>query len=701
MRVVSADTMTHPKANDLKYGSVLYALYQGHAFEALSVLNVAKLRGGIRGHRNHPALLEGSLMLSYGMTHEAKVLFESLLLNESGDVNKNVVDYSIVSESARNQAWFYLGKVLMLEQDFNASLEALQHVDSTILKQNQPAMFYEWLYLKGLIVEKLSVNNDEKSPIEKPRLPTDIAGQYSTESTIKVTNDPQKLYQWLYDNNQISKEAAELLSHNESYIWQAYFRYNLAVKFVNEARFETATVLFNSLDADLSEWLLTDEVNFAELSALKDQNLLSLGQLYIVQNNFDQALITLKRIQIESVFSDQALYTYAVAAASLQKFGLALQALNTLKDRALFSPWRQQTPYALAYLYEQLGESELALEAYSAAVMHYEKLAVQLTRDHAQVTEERILNALSLQEASIEPGMLREREIPLALGRTRVANDAYGYLQVNPNDFNYAELLATEPFQLSLRDLHELYKLKFSLERWENQLDSFDSMMATRQTLRAQRISHTLSVMTAQKSEQWVKQQQAFLREFNQESKAENSEFFMDDEQQEYHSIIQRMVKNLSYLPQGDERAEFDVKIKRMQAYFSWWVDDQYSVNRWTSEKQLKGLTHEVELFKQRNKALTKQVNSDQENQALVARIDEGRRRLKKLKQSLNQNLEQSRAKLVMLVKDELTRQHEETQKYLLAASTAQARMADMLFLNTSKEESAKPTSSKVKEGVQ
>ena len=53
----------HAQAKDLKYGSVLYELYQGHAFEALSALNVAKVRGGITGHNNHPALIEGSLML--------------------------------------------------------------------------------------------------------------------------------------------------------------------------------------------------------------------------------------------------------------------------------------------------------------------------------------------------------------------------------------------------------------------------------------------------------------------------------------------------------------------------------------------------------------------------------------------------------------------------------------------------------------
>ena len=52
---------THQKpnrANDLSYGGVLYEYHQGNAFEALSLLNVAKQKGGIHGHGEHPDLVE-------------------------------------------------------------------------------------------------------------------------------------------------------------------------------------------------------------------------------------------------------------------------------------------------------------------------------------------------------------------------------------------------------------------------------------------------------------------------------------------------------------------------------------------------------------------------------------------------------------------------------------------------------------------
>ena len=111
------------RASDPAYGVALYEYYQGNAFEALTRLNVASAEGGIDGHGDHPALVEGGLMLSYGMTHEAGALFRELL-----DEN------AAVAPGTRNQAWFYLGKVFYLEQDSTAARDALERLDDELLQ---------------------------------------------------------------------------------------------------------------------------------------------------------------------------------------------------------------------------------------------------------------------------------------------------------------------------------------------------------------------------------------------------------------------------------------------------------------------------------------------------------------------------------------------------------------------------------------
>src|SRR3990167_6613798 len=104
-------------ALDLDYGQALYEFHQADYFAALTTLNVAKERGGIKRHGDHPALIEGSLLLSYGMVHEAKTIFEKVLTED-------------IPQETRNQAWFYLGKVFYLEASDEAAREALKRVSA-------------------------------------------------------------------------------------------------------------------------------------------------------------------------------------------------------------------------------------------------------------------------------------------------------------------------------------------------------------------------------------------------------------------------------------------------------------------------------------------------------------------------------------------------------------------------------------------
>ncbi|MBO6874737.1 MAG: hypothetical protein JJ874_13860, partial [Marinobacter sp.] len=91
-----AEDVQPERAKDLRYGWVLYEYHQGNAFEALTQLAVAREQGGIEGHGDHPALVEGGLMLSWGMTREASRLFTQLLGDEGSG--------STLSPDVRNQA---------------------------------------------------------------------------------------------------------------------------------------------------------------------------------------------------------------------------------------------------------------------------------------------------------------------------------------------------------------------------------------------------------------------------------------------------------------------------------------------------------------------------------------------------------------------------------------------------------------------
>ncbi|MFE8069816.1 hypothetical protein QQM79_02045 [Marinobacteraceae bacterium S3BR75-40.1] len=603
------------RVHDPAYGAVLFEYYQGNAFEALTRLDVAQQRGGIEGHGDHPKLVEGGLMLAYGMRKEARKLFEQVLREQ-------------VSPLHRSQAWFYLGKVAYLEEDDAAAAESLGKVETPTLQAQAPELYQEWLYLQGQLALR---HQPEKVPELIGKLP-----------------------------------AASL--------WRAYLSYNQGLQWIKQGKTEAAVTQWKDLATALRQPVrdeneLTDAQR--ETLALRDRVLLSLGQVQLQQGQPGKALDSLKQVGLKSVFSDRALFDFAVAAANNGEHGLALQALNTLQERPLFTPWLQQVPFARGYLYEQLERSQRAFETYKAAAAHYVAQKDELERRREQLDEQTVIQALQVQSA---------RNRGLDLGDAQLPNDPYGRLRVEPADLNLAALLATEDFQLALRDLHELYKLQRSMHRWERQLDSFRVMLATREQQRTARIKATREALKEQNAAHWAEELAHYRQTINEALAREDAAFFMSDKQKAYQARIQSAQDILADLPGDASTAEQRRKLQRIKAYFDWWLADEYGVNRWAAQKQLNQLEAAMNEFGERHEVLKAEMASNDENEALAQRVNRNQARLEAVRSELDQALSQARDKLVGLVKDELRRQQQAVERFLLASRRAQARLADSLF---------------------
>lgn len=626
-----AEQVLPGRAADLNYGEVLFEYHQGRSFEALSLLDVASQKGGIQGHGDHPALIEGGLMLAYGMTREAKQRFEAVLQDQ-------------VSVDSQNAAWFYLGKVFYLEQDMAASNQALSKVDGALLAESKPELYREWQYLK----------------------------------------------------NQLRLEQGEQVELRAiSSIWDFYTAYNLSTRQFASAPEQSISDLRQALAALIA---LRDQngANTAsdhgvseqsEMTALIARAHLTLGQWLLQRERYQEAIESLQKITFESVFSEPALFQLSVAATHLKQYGLALEALKTLQARDSFTPWLHQVPYALAFLYEQMEELPLALQAYQAAGEHYTQTLERLASQQQNLSEKEILGALEFEQHALEDEMLSTTASQVALGVSNILNDAYGHIRVQPTDFSFAYLLSLESFQLALRDLHELYKLKNALARWQDQLGSFDLMLDTRARQRAVRIQQTQSALQAQNANNWLQQKADYAAQIEQALANEDAAFFMDEQQIEMKDIIDSIATNLALLPDGEEKQAFQIKLDRMQAYFSWWIQDQYSVNRWAVERQLKGLNDAMTEFSTRRKVLEKELVSNTRHAAFERRVEDGQNRLKTLSEGIDAALIQAREYLVAIVQSELQRQQTHVEQYRLAAKSAEARVADVVYQMTGEQQ--------------
>lgn len=607
---------THDRVKDPVYGHVLYEYHQGHAFEALSLLKVAAHRGGaahrrgIRGHGDHPGLVEGGLLLSYGMVLEAKQLFEKLLKQQ-------------ISTKDRNLAWFYLGKVFYLQQDNQQALASFANIRLSPFQLEETERFYELLYIKGQMA---------------------------------APEDQQGSKQWL------QALPAE-------HIFRFYLRYNQAVALSRLENQAAAIASLQQLAFDMQAVLralaLQNETD-AELAALLDQTLVSQAQLQMQALQTEAALETVKAVDREGIFAAQALFIYALAASQLQRYEQAFTALTQLKEQRLLNPWRQQSPYALAYLYEQMKEPVLALEAYRAAVAHYENLQVRLQDQRSSMNEQSLLEDLNLNET---------------IGQASLPKDAYGRVQAAGYGFNFATLLASENFQLQLSELHELYLLKNSMSRWARQLDSFDAMLETRQLARRQKLAALQDELRLKEVDKWQQQTDRYQQQIDQALSEDNAHFFMTKQQLAYYKRIRQTQARLQDLPDSHpDKQNYQTRLQRVAQYFNWWIEDEFTINRWRTVKSMQQLQHEMTQFRQQYEGLASEQESDATHLSFVERLDEGHQRLASLQQELELSIDQSSNKLLALVDQAMVRQAAEIADYLLASREALARVSDQLL---------------------
>lgn len=600
------------RAHDLRYGWALYEYHQGNALEALTQLAVAREQGGIEGHGDHPALVEGGLMLSWGMTREASRLFTELLGADGAG--------STLSPDVRNQAWFYLGKVFYLEGDHELASENLERVDGDILARANHDLFREWIYLQARLAMMSSRTGGE---------------------------------------SELASLQAQL---EDTDIWSLYLRYNSAVSSLAAGDGVTAEAELQALISLIDQSTDSDEPE-AERQGLLSRARLSLARLYLRDNQFDAALRVLGEMPLNGLFADQALFDYAVAAAGRGRPERALDALDTLSNRDLFLPWRQQVPFARAYVLEQMNRPKSALPAFQKAADHYQSRIEELDKIRDRLSEESLMAQLDFSRDS--DGIL---------------TDSYGRLRVQPVDFGMAEVLASETFQQALAELNELYRMQSFIAERQSRFESFRIMLETREQQRQVRIAQTRRALEKQQADEWLQLHQEFSEKISSALTEEDVGFFMTSKQKALGDKLDGVEETLAALPDDTTTAGQRATYQRMRAYFDWWVADDYGVNRWAAQRQLRELDREMERFQAQRQRVETLMADDAHHAELAQRIAASERELATLGAEVADALGNARKALLSQVDTMLVAQQEELNGYLLASRHAQARLADQLF---------------------
>jgi tetratricopeptide (TPR) repeat protein len=286
------------QVRDLHYGDVLFYFYQDDYFAAITRLLAARQLQRIPHTEGEAELLLGGLYLSLGEHVEAGKIFEALLAANT-------------SETVRNRAWYYLGKVWYQRGYLQESERALRQVSDKI----------------------------------DPRI---NAERYMLLAQLMLQQDR-------YDD-----AIAVLQDWHGPPDWTAYARFNLGVALVRKGRLADAVPILDSVGRT--------DARSEEMLALRDKANLALGFALLQGQRAAEAKPILQRVRLDGPSSSKALLGVGWAEDNAGEFKRALVPWLALHNRNLLDAAVQESYLAVPYAFSQLGANGQAAEYYNSAI---------------------------------------------------------------------------------------------------------------------------------------------------------------------------------------------------------------------------------------------------------------------------------------------------------------------------------------------
>lgn len=630
--VTSAEAKEKPKTSvaDLRYGVALYHYYQQDYIAALAELMVADTRDGVQGHGDNPELIAGGVSLAFGMQDHAEGVFNQILQDERRP------------QSARDAAWFYLGKLHYTRGNWAAAEQNFARVSSEF----KPALRAQ--------MQALQIN-------------------------IRIRN----------------KNYAELTPKNidtdELRSWTSYTFYNLGAAHAREGDFASAQDFFS----ELTEIDLVDNpVRRKEQWALQDKAYTAMGYAYLAEKKYAAAIREFTKVRLDGVFANQALLGYGWAAVAQEEYDLALRPWQLLRSRSLMYPAVQESLLALPYAYEKLGAHGEAVNAYQSAE---ELLAreIQLIRDmRATLTEGELLTLVGSEPLSAEDAkkVLRAPTAQeVATESTQdgtltavVTDDGQNWLKLDGTSIiktrsaYLSELFAKNAFQTAVLDLRDLLRLQALLQTWLPKLDAYHDLLLQKQATRDHQDQLLKQNAIVQQEQTLLAERAAFAQQLEQIRSSENYMALADDETRALYGRIERGQQTIARMKaEGLDTSELEARTKMFGGILLWRAAQEYPAQLAAQQSELKTIDTKLAQIAKTRQNIAEVTATSMDIQPTLARLQVLQKEVNAHLQNTDQLITTQSRLLREKVDQQLAAHEKRLNNYLAQAHLAVARLYD------------------------
>jgi len=319
---------------DLRYGSALYKYYLNDYLGAMAELQIAKQKGGIKGHGVNPNIMEGGIAMSYAMPKYAIDIFNVLL-----EENR--------SQKAQDSAWFYLAKLAYEQGKWKQVSSLLEKINSlpheSLQKDINTLQINTLLQLNDPESALSFVNNSVINFDELPFIYFNLGGAFARQNNhnraltfFKKFKDPS-FQKNLKTNEEISLYNQAMVAAGysslavEQYAQAVYYFKSVQVNshLKNKALlgYGWAEIAMNQPEEAIKPWLLLNESNYLDEYQLESG--IAIPYAYERQGDTQQALEYYKVSEVKLL---GYLAEIEIIKSEIEKVGV-IQALNIKNGR--------------------------------------------------------------------------------------------------------------------------------------------------------------------------------------------------------------------------------------------------------------------------------------------------------------------------------------------------------------------------------
>jgi len=530
------------------------------------------------------------------------------------------------------------------------------HLFQQILKSdNMPATHDRaWYYIAKLRYQKGNLAGTEKALQEiKHNLPEDREAERL--NMLAITYLTEHKY----------KQAIEVLKnfHGDS-AWGAYARYNLGVALVKAGQLNAGIDLLNDV-GDLNPFKIDHELN-----ALRDKANVALGFSFLRGNRPADAVTDFDRVRLTGPYSNKALLGLGWAFTELKEYRKALNPWLELQQRVALDTSVQESMIAIPFVLEKLDKKRLAMSYYDKAIQAY--------------THE--INRLENVMVAVQRGELIRAMRPANLDdETSLPIHTFGLPDSISAPYLH-DMMATNEFQESYKNLQNLMYLQYVLQHWSGQLPSYRLMLTARRDTYYTRLPKVASDERLKQITAMSQQRDKLATEIKRIEQSNDGLSLVTGDEADQLKTLDKVRRELQKLSNQEDLSEEKEKFRLMQGILYFRTQSEFIPRLWQAKRGLIELDRALAKVKKSKRGLVKIANEAPGFfEGYSAKIGSYSQRIDLLLGRLKYAIQQQESYIQKMAMRSLVNRRRQLENYHVRARFGIARLYDSLVIEKDK----------------